>query len=489
MSQKNNTNRTLAARLDAEPDRMAAFATTTARWRLDAGLTPIDAEVWQAPVPGRRDAVEALLRGRIVNLSEQRPALHAWLRGAEGEIPEAFARARERMLSLADRLYRGESPIRDLIHIGIGGSDLGPRLVAEALDPGDSAVRVHWRSTLDARGLERLLGELEPTRTGLVVASKSFGTRETRLQAEAVRSWLGEAWAERTWAATARSDRARDWGLSSEHVLPFDGAIGGRFSLWSPVGISAAARIGRARFEALLEGARTADLDLRRDPDASLAGRLACAVDQLTRVHGFATLGVVAYAPGLRRLADYLQQLVMESLGKRVTADGAPAEGPSSPLIFGGAGTDLQHSIFQAVHQGRQRHPMLLVGNALNSADHDSFCIEQAANLLGQARTLALGHRDEDPQRVLPGGNPVLMLWARPLDAAAVGELLAHWEHAVYLLGTAWNLNPFDQWGVEEGKRQAEAVRPAIEKGGEPPDERFRALLDWLRAGAGRTRG
>ena len=386
-------------------------------------------------------------------------------------------------------LHGGDTPVRDLIHVGIGGSDLGPRLVVDALDPADATVRVHWRSTLDHRGLERLLADLDPQRTGMVVASKSFGTRETRLQAEAIRDWMGETWAERTWAATARVDRARAWGLDEAHVLAFDEAIGGRFSLWSAVGVSAAARIGRARFEALLAGARGADRDVQRDFSGSLAGRLASAVDQLTRVSGFSTLGVVSYAPGLRRLADHLQQLVMESLGKRTTPEGERAAGPSAPLIFGGAGTDLQHAVFQAVHQGQQRHPMLLLGEAPTTDDRHGFRVEQAANLLGQARTLALGRNDDDPHKALPGGNPVLMLWARPLDAFAVGELLAHWEHAVFLLGAAWNLNPFDQWGVEEGKRQADAFRAALAAGAAIPDERFQALLDWLRADAAPPRG
>jgi len=481
VSQKNNTERSIAERLDADPGRMSAFATVTERWRLDAGLTPIDGEAWQAGVPFGADAVQALFGGAIVNSSEQRPALHPRLRAPDADLPDAFRASRHRMLDLADRLHRGATPIRDLVHVGIGGSDLGPRLVVDVLDPSDSAVRVHWRSTLDHRGLERLLSDLDPLQTGLVVASKSFGTRETRLQAEAVRAWMGETWAERTWAATARVDRARDWGLAEDHVLAFDPGIGGRFSLWSPVGVSAAARIGRARFEALLNGAHRADDVVQRTPSASLAGRLATAIDQLTRVHGFSTLGIVSYAPGLRRLAEYLQQLVMESLGKRTTPEGEPAPGPSSPLIFGGVGTDLQHAVFQAVHQGRQRHPMLLLGERPGDDDPHGFGVEQAANLLGQARTLALGRTDDDPQKTLPGGNPVLMLWARPLDEVALGELLAHFEHAVFLLGRAWNLNPFDQWGVEEGKRQADAFRTVLQTASDPRDAQFQALIDWLR--------
>ena len=453
-------------------------------WRMDAGLTPITSDAWSSEFPGLESAIRKLFDGGIVNPSEGRPALHPMLRAPDDQSPPGFAEARHRMLDVAGALHEGRTPVRVLLHVGIGGSDLGPRLVTDALDPDDSAVEVHWLSTLDDQGLDRLLGRLDPSTTGMVVASKSFGTRETRLQADAIRGWLGQDWAKRSWAATSRVDRAVEWGLSEAAVLPFDEAIGGRFSLWSSVGVSAAARIGRSRFEQLLAGAARADGQVQSDPAGSLAGRIALAIDQLVRVHGFSTLGVVSYAPGLRRLADFLQQLVMESLGKRVTPGGSDTMAPTSPLIFGGAGTDLQHALYQAIHQGTTRHPMLLIGEAPNGGDPHGFRVEQMSNLLGQARTLAFGHDDADPQRVLPGGNPVLTMLARRLDAHALGDLLAHWEHAVYLLGHRWNVNPFDQWGVEEGKVQADAFRAAIESDERPPDERFGPVLSWL---AGKT--
>lgn len=476
MSQKNNTS--LSELLAADPARLRELVTETADWRLDAGLVPISRSAWNAETGDWPGAVERLFAGEIVNRSEQRPALHPWLRAPIEGVPDAFRTTRQRFLDLADDLHAGRTPVRTLLHIGIGGSSLGPHLVVDALDAGDSAVELHWLSTLDGRRLDRLLGTLDPASTGLVIASKSFGTRETRLQAEAVRAWMGEGWSTRTWAATARPDRAQEWGLDASAVLPFDASIGGRFSLWSSVGVSAAARLGRTRFEALLEGAARADVALREAPFTSLAGRLARVIDHLVRSEGFDTLGVVSYAPGLRRLADYLQQLVMESLGKRATADGQPFAGPSAPLIFGGGGTDLQHALFQAVHQGTRRHPMLLIGE-VPSDDRHGFQAEQIANLMGQARTLALGRSDADPQRALPGGNPVLTLLTRELNPGAVGELLAHWEHAVFLLGCEWNLNPFDQWGVEEGKRQAAAYLTTLAGQGEGAE--LDDLVAWAR--------
>ncbi len=493
MSQKSNNpqfesgDNPIARLLDAEPGRSSAMVAETGRWRLDASLTPIAVAEWAAtPEVDESAAIRRLFAGEIVNASERRPALHPWLRSEGEERPESIRAAQRRVAEAADALYAGRTPVRTLLSVGIGGSDLGPRLVVDALDTQESAVDVRWLSTLDERALSRLLERLDPASTGLVIASKSFGTRETLLQAEAVRQWLGVDWAERTWAATSRADRAAEWGVDEQRVLPFDESVGGRFSLWSSIGLAAAAAIGPVRWAELLEGASVVDHAVRTDPTGSLPGRLAHAFDRLVRDLGFGTLGVIAYEPAYRRLADYLQQLVMESLGKRVDGDGRELDGPSSPLIFGGAGTDLQHALFQALHQGRQRHPMLLVGSADLSVDAHGFRQEQLANLLGQARALALGHPDDDAQRSLPGGNPVLTLLTRRPDARALGELLACWEHATYLLGVRWNLNPFDQWGVEEGKRQAARFRAALGSAADSEhrvdDPALNDLLAWLNA-------
>ncbi len=485
MSQKNNTPpaNPIARLLDSEPGRSAAMVAESGRWRLDASLTPIPVADWSpAPPVDEVAAIRRLFAGDVVNASERRPALHPWLRCEGDGRPESIRTDQRRLAETADALYAGRTPVRTLLHVGIGGSDLGPRLVVDALDEQDSAVDVRWLSTLDDRALTRLLGKLDPATTGLVVASKSFATRETLLQAGAVRSWLGSDWAERTWAATSQAERAAQWGVAEAHVLRVDEAVGGRFSVWSSVGLAAAAGIGPVRWAEFLDGGAVADHSVRTDPSGALAGRLAHAIDCLMRDHGFGTLGVIAYEPAYRRLAEYLQQLVMESLGKRVDADGHDLAGPSSPLVFGGAGTDLQHALFQAVHQGRQRHPVLLVGSADSSEDAHDFRREQLANLLGQARALALGRHDDDAQRLLPGGNPVLTLLTRRPDARALGELLAHFEHATYLLGVRWGINPFDQWGVEEGKTQAARFRAAIDGEQRVDDPALNDLLAWLDA-------
>ncbi len=491
MLQKNNTP-SIAALMSAEPGRAEAMLGRTPSWRFDASRTPISLHEWQRI--GESDRVEAaglamraLFSGAIVNPSEDQPALHMALRADDPAriAPSADAaeilRSRERLLALAGRLHDGSAGIRTLVHVGIGGSDLGPRLVADALDCSDAAVDVEWLTTLDSRRVRHLQRHLDPATTGLVVASKSFSTGETLAQASHWRDWLGGA-KNRIWAATANPARAVEFGVCADNVLAFPSWTGGRFSLWSSVGLSAAARIGPARWAALLAGAARVDADLHARVGESAAFALAASIDALVRRFGFRTLGVVSYEPGLRLLAEYLQQLVMESLGKSVGLDGAAVREPTSPLVFGGAGTDLQHSLFQALHQGTSRHPMLLLGTATPEPGMEGWQREQLAHLLGQASALVNGRQDPRAERSLPGNNPVMLLLARTLDPAAVGELLATFEHAVYLLAVRWGINAFDQWGVEEGKRLAAGFRQALETGADSPDATLEGVLEWLRS-------
>lgn len=490
MLQKNNIL-SIRALLRDEPERTREMVCGSTRWRLDLSRTPLKLADWRdmstvSPDDPLCQAISDLFSGAIVNTSENQPAMHMALRA---EKPEQMVDAtdaarindtRRRMLDVSGRLYRGETPVRTLLHAGIGGSDLGPRLVADALDPGDSAVQVEWLATLDARRISRLLDRLNPETTALVVASKSFSTSETLSQAALVRDWLGSEGAGRIWAATANVDRARIFGIPAANVLSFPGWTGGRFSLWSSVGLSAAARIGPDQWQRMLAGAKQADDLLAGEPAASPAYALARMLHWLVRGAGFDTLGVVSYDPALRLLAEYLQQLVMESLGKSVDVTGAPTSAQTSPLVFGGAGTDLQHSLFQALHQGTKRHPMLLLGSVACSEGPASWPRDQLSHLLGQASALVNGKKAEDPSRALPGNNPVMLLLARSLDAESVGELLAGFEHAVYLLGAIWGINAFDQWGVEEGKRLAVEFRSVLDGQGRCPDPSLDETIAWI---------
>ncbi|MEX2500158.1 MAG: hypothetical protein WD397_14915 [Wenzhouxiangellaceae bacterium] len=491
MHKNNKTD--IRALLRDEPKRVTEMVCSTARWRFDASRTPLSLSAWQGfysakATAGLQQAVSDLFDGAIVNPSERQPALHMALRADKPEdlLPAddagLVADTRRRMLEAAGALYRGATPVRTILHAGIGGSDLGPRLVAQALDPGGSALKVEWLTTLDGRRIQRLLDRLDPETTALVVASKSFSTVETLTQAALIRDWLGSGAGERIWAATARPERAIEFGIPENNVLAFPGWVGGRFSLWSSVGFSAAARIGPEAWVRLLAGAREADHLVAGQLAASPACALARVLDALIRGNGFATLGVISYDPALRLLAEYLQQLVMESLGKSVDLAGNPVHAPTSPLVFGGAGTDLQHSLFQALHQGTTRHPMLLLGSACIGEGPGSWQREQLSHLLGQASALVNGRQADDRERELPGNNPVMLMLARTMDAASVGELLATFEHAVYLLAVLWRINAFDQWGVEEGKRLAVVFRSALDGGGDNPDPALAPTIDWIRA-------
>lgn len=456
--------------MSTNPGRERDFTLAAAGWTLNYAGIPLSRSALKrlCALPqehGLGAAVESLFSARPVNSSEGRPALHMALRaGAEADWLDAgtastVSAQRQRFLAVADELHSGQRGLSDLLHIGIGGSDLGPRLVADALNEDDSAVRVHWLSTLDGRRFERLCRRLDPQTTGMVIASKSFSTEETLIQAAAVRDWLGQGWSERSWAVSARADRATGFGLPPGQVLGIPDSVGGRFSLWSAIGMSAAALIGRSAFEQLLAGARQADDEFRAQPDAAvMAVMLALQMHFLRRELNLNTLGFVSYEPRLALLADYLQQLLMESLGKGVTAAGQPLGGASVPLVFGGTGTNLQHSIFQALHQGTDDHPLVLVGALEADHDHPDWQRRQLAHLLAQARVLRDGEDADETFRRLPGKRPVATLLADRLDAGRLGWLLASFEHAVYTLAMLWGLNPFDQWGVEAGKRLAARI-------------------------------
>ncbi len=466
MLQKNNNPSDIAGLFAHDPGRGADFSLLAHGWLLDYSRTPMERITRDALVdlPRKRqlrEAVARLFEGAIVNPSEAQPALHMQLRSPEA--PQNLTAERHRMLNLADRLHSGEAGFTDLVHIGIGGSDLGPRLVADALDEGDSALQVHWLSTLDGRRLDRLLAGLNPARTAVVIASKSFSTEESMGQARAVRDWMGASFETGAWASTANVDRAVGFGVQVEHVLPFPVWTGGRYSLWSSVGVSAAAVIGARRFAEVLKGAAAADEAFEHAPDgSSLAVMMGLLIHYFRRELNLPTLGVVSYEPRLALLGDYLQQLVMESLGKRVDLDDDLIDQSSSPLIYGGRGTDLQHSIFQALHQGTDTHPLLLVGSMADQHSQKAWQRTQLSHLLAQASAMVHGRQDVAPHRVLPGNRPVGVLLTEQVTPEGLGALLASFEHAVYTLSVLWQINAYDQWGVEEGKRLAAGIQKRL---------------------------
>ncbi|MGH8029894.1 MAG: glucose-6-phosphate isomerase [Arenimonas sp.] len=464
----------LRALLAADPARAADFAlqagplyASFARQRYDRDA--LAALLALAQAAGTTDAMRALVEGEQVNASEARAALHTALRSTLGTSATArvaqseAAAARTRMQALAAQL--DATNVTDIVHVGIGGSDLGPRLASEALrDFERGRFRVHFLGNADAHPLHRLLPTLDPAGTAVVLVSKSFGTQETLLNGTLLREWLDDD--SRLFAVTANPDRAHAFGVDATRVLPMWDWVGGRYSLWSAVGFTLMLAIGGDNFSALLAGAAELDAHaLEAAPEENLPLRHALTCVWNRNALGLDAHAVVPYDERLALLPAYLQQLVMESLGKSVRRDGTPVAMPTVPVWWGGAGTASQHSFFQALHQGTDTVPVDFIGVARPAHAHAASHDVLLAHLLAQMEALANGEANEDAQRRYPGNRPSTLVLLDELTPRTLGALLAMFEHSVYLQSILWGINAFDQWGVELGKRVADRLLPAVAAG------------------------
>lgn len=462
----------IAQLLNAEPGRVREQALQTGPLYATFARQRYDAQAWGALLElGRqRDLAGAFRRlfdGQEVNVTEGRAALHTALRGDVSASPVArqahatAASVRLRMRGLIQALEA--SDVTDIVSVGIGGSDLGPRLVADALrGPLPGRFRVHFISNVDGAAAQRVLAPLDPKRTAAIFISKTFGTQETLLNGAIVRDWLGGS--ERLYAVSANPERAAAaFDIDAERVLPMWDWVGGRYSLWSAVGFPIALAIGYERFEQLLEGAAQFDRHALEAPlESNLAVRHGLTAVWNRNALGLASHAVMTYDQRLALLPAYLQQLVMESLGKRVTLDGSPVAADTVPVWWGGAGTDVQHSFFQALHQGTGIVPADFVGTVHNddpyAENHDALL----SNLLAQTEALANGQGSDDPHRAYPGGRPSTTILLDALTPQSLGALLAMYEHSVYVQSVVWGINAFDQFGVELGKQVANTLLPAL---------------------------
>lgn len=432
-------------------------------------------------------ALRALFDGEMVNVSEARPALHTALRSDLGRSPIA-EEARRAALDAAQRMevvagaLEQASQITDVVNIGIGGSDLGPRLVVDALrHQSTGRFRLHFIANVDGAAAQALLPTLDPKRSAAVLVSKSFATQETLLNGAILRDWMGGS--ERLYAVSANVDKAEAFGVAPERVLPMFDWVGGRYSLWSAVGLLPRLALGKAGFAALLAGAAAMDAHVLEAPvERNLAAWQALSWVFNRDALGYDSLAVVPYDQRLALLPEFLQQLVMESLGKSVDSTGQRVRRPTVPVLWGGVGSSVQHSFFQALHQGTDTVPMEFIG--VRQPDHPHLANHHAllANLLAQAEALANGQTHEDPQRAYAGGRPSSMILLDRLDADSLGRLLALYEHAVYLTARVWGINAFDQFGVELGKRIADGLLAAISDASVAVEDPVtRALLGELR--------
>jgi glucose-6-phosphate isomerase len=439
---------------------------------------------------GLARAMRSLVDGDTVNTTEGRAALHTALRGAHSDTDTARAAvvqaqdSRTRMAALIRSLEATD--VTDIVSIGIGGSDLGPRLVVDALaDPHTARFRVHFISNVDGNAARRTLAGLDPARTAAVLISKTFGTQETLLNGGIVRDWLGAHAARdggRIYAVSANVARAAEFGIDAARILPMWDWVGGRYSLWSAVGFPIALATGMDGFERLLAGAAEFDAHaLYAPPRENLAiWHALTAVWNRNAVEASAQ-AVLPYDERLRLLPNYLQQLVMESLGKSVRLDGDDVVAHTVPVWWGGAGTDTQHSFFQALHQGTQIVPADFIGVIRADHAHRDNHAALLANLLAQTEAFANGQNSDDPHRVYAGNRPSTLLLLDALTPESLGMLIALYEHSVYLQAVIWGINAFDQFGVELGKQVANTLLPALRGDIEAVDPVTRALLAEIR--------
>ena len=391
---------------------------------------------------GFADWRSALFSGGHINHTEDRAAWHTALRAtdAPAEVGETLGR----MKALASKL-RAEKRFKRIVNLGTGGSDLGPRLVADALS--DRQLDVRFAANVDPKDLERALEGAEPASTLFIVASKTFTTQETLANAEAAKRWGGKHF----FAVTSNVEVAKRFG--ADELLPMWDWVGGRFSVWSAVGLAAMCAIGPQAFQDLLDGAREIDGHFAQAPlERNVPVLMALIGVWNTNFLGAATHAVLPYSNALRLLPAYLQQLEMESNGKRVDSENRALEYATAPVLWGAEGTVSQHSFHQLLHQGTQIVPCDFIDLNLEK--------NLSANCRAQADALAFGTHDASlpAYRQYPGNRPSSILFFEELTPRNLGRLIALYEHKVFTQGVLWNINSFDQWGVELGKELAKKI-------------------------------
>ena len=485
----------------------------------DETMTLLFALARECDVDGWRDR---MFDGVTINGSERRAVYHVALRNRSGrpmridgvdvmpDVDAVLAHMRAFSAAVRDGAWRGHTgmAVRDVVNIGIGGSDLGPAMATRALRPYHAGPRVHFVSNVDGAHITDTLRGLEPGTTLFLVASKTFTTTETMTNAATARRWvadaLGEAAVGRQFAAMSTAQkRMSDFGIHADRAFGFGDFVGGRYSLWSTIGLPLAIAVGADGFRALLRGANQMD---RHFAEAPLGENLPVLMALLgvwhRNVWGYAAHAVLPYDQRLDRFAAYLQQLDMESNGKRVTLDGAVVRWATGPVVFGEPGTNGQHAFYQLIHQGTDVIPADFLVAAEGQDDLPEHHAQLLASCLAQSEALMWGKTLAEaeaeliaagmapdaiaglaPHKVFPGNRPSNTLLYPRLDPDMLGQLIALYEHKVFVEGVIWNVNSFDQWGVELGKHLAAGLVGAV-RTGEPPQERDGSTKALIRAAA-----
>ncbi|MDR3472668.1 MAG: glucose-6-phosphate isomerase [Devosia sp.] len=507
-----------------DPQRFESFSASFGDMLLDYSKNRIDAKAMgvlfelarAVDVEGRRDRMWA---GEHINSTEDRAVLHMALR-YQGDQPvmvdgrdvmpdvrDVLARMRGFSDEVRDGRIRGATgeQFTDVVNIGIGGSDLGPAMVTLALEPYTRPdLRAHYVSNVDGAHLHDTLKRLDPRRTMFIVASKTFTTDETMTNAHSARGWVASALGEQAvndhFAAVSTSlDATQRFGIRQERTFGFWDWVGGRYSVWSAIGLPVAIAVGFDNFAAFLRGGAAMDEHFRTTPlEQNLPVIMGLLGVWYRNAWGFSTHAVLPYDQRLSRLSAYFQQLDMESNGKHVMLSGKSVDYSTGPILWGEPGTNGQHAFYQLIHQGTDIIPCDFLVAAMPHESMPPHHSKLVANVLAQSEALMLGKTEAEvmaelkgtgldkaaikalaPHKVFEGNRPSNTIVYRQLDPETLGKIIALYEHKVFVQGTVWNINSFDQWGVELGKQLAKALLPAVDgaESAESQDSSTRGLL------------
>ncbi len=469
--------------------------------------------------------IERMFSGEIINHTEQRAVLHVALRNRSNrpifvkgqDVMPEVNNVLEHMRKFADQIRRGKwrgytgKRIRDIVNIGIGGSDLGPKMVCQALEPyGDPTLRMHFVSNVDGAHISHVLAECDPESTLFIIASKTFTTQETMTNAHTARAWLikelgdESAVARHFVAVSTNTQGVSAFGIDTANMFEFWDWVGGRYSLWSAIGLPIMVYLGMENFMELQEGAHEMDEHFRTAPlEENLPVILGLLGVWYIDFFGADSQVTLVYDDYLRSLPDYLQQLDMESNGKSIDREGQPVTVNTGPLLWGGLGNNGQHAFYQLLHQGTHLVPADFLAPAHSPnpiGDHHAILL---ANCLAQAEALMVGKTEAQaraelekqglsgeglekllPYKIFPGNRPSTSLFYRQMTPKVLGALLALYEHKVFTQGVIWNINSFDQWGVELGKQLANAILPVLkgEQSATGHDASTMGLIEFCRA-------
>ncbi|MGI9287314.1 MAG: glucose-6-phosphate isomerase [Pseudomonadales bacterium] len=494
-----------------EPERAQVLRMTAAGILADFSKTKITTEVRsqllllteQSPLQAKRAAMFA---GEKINNTEQRAVLHVALRDLKREFADLYgadkadlvAAEQEKIARVSKRIRQQKwsgfsgTAIRHVVNIGIGGSDLGPKMVCETLRHGlDDKVRLHFVSNVDETHLPHTLRHLSPEETLFIVSSKTFTTQETLLNAQAAKRWIVQHFDDEAAvgahfiAVTANPEAASAFGIQAENMLTFWDWVGGRYSLWSSIGLPIAVALGYETFTNLLAGAHAMDQHfLSADFAENLPVMLALAGIWHINFQHMQSLAVIPYNDALSLLPMYLQQLDMESNGKSVDVQGRNIDYHTGPVLWGQNGSNGQHAFFQLLHQGRVEVPIELIAALNPRADNAKQHRVLLANMLAQSSAFMTGAAapDGEPYLHYPGDTPSVTLLLEELTAHNLGALLALYEHKIFVQGVIWNINSFDQWGVQLGKRLAGELGTDFANPPDQFDPSTRSLMQWIAA-------